>query len=87
VVERGQTKWEIDVSVWVISWVLWHNKNDLVFNSNIIPNPNALIYNCVSMLQTWAVVVKELDKEGLEKIVTPRVSKPHDYANHMFMRL
>jgi hypothetical protein len=68
VVERGQTKWEIDVSVWVISWVLWHNKNDLVFNSNIIPNPNALIYNCVSMLQTWAVVVKELDKEGLEKI-------------------
>jgi hypothetical protein len=20
-------------------------------------------------------------------IVTPRVSKPHDYANHMFMRL
>jgi hypothetical protein len=21
------------------------------------------------------------------RIVTPRVSKPHDYANHMFMRL
>jgi hypothetical protein len=22
-----------------------------------------------------------------KKFVTPRVSKPHDYANHMFMRL
>jgi hypothetical protein len=83
VVERGQTKWEIDVSVWVISWVLWHNKNDLVFNSNIIPNPNALIYNCVSMLQTWAVVVKELDKEGLEKIteeLTKRMEEEREEA-------
>jgi hypothetical protein len=24
---------------------------------------------------------------GQEAIVTPRVSKPHDYVNHMFMRL
>jgi hypothetical protein len=23
----------------------------------------------------------------IEETVTPRVSKPHDYANHMFMRL
>jgi hypothetical protein len=83
VVERGQTKWEIDVYVWVISWVLWHNKNDLVFNSNIIPNPNALIYNCVSVLQTWAVAVKELDREGLEKIteeLTKRMEEEREEA-------
>jgi hypothetical protein len=26
-------------------------------------------------------------RTAVEMVVTPRVSKPHDYANHMFMRL
>jgi hypothetical protein len=32
-----------------------------------------------------APTIEEVD-DGLV-VVTPRVSKPHDYANHMFMRL
>jgi hypothetical protein len=31
--------------------------------------------------------VELVNRAGNEVIVTPRVSKPHDYANHMFMRL
>jgi hypothetical protein len=67
----------------VISWVLWRNRNDLVFNSKIISNPNALIYNCVSFLQTWMIVVKEPDRGGLENIVeelTMRMEKEREEA-------
>jgi hypothetical protein len=52
----------------VISWALWHNRNDLVFNSKIIWNPSALIYNCVSLLQNWVTAGKEPDREGLENL-------------------
>jgi hypothetical protein len=36
------------------------------------------------------VAENELEEDLLQQVmvtVTPRVSKPHDYANHMFMRL
>jgi hypothetical protein len=49
----------------------------------VFPNPNALIYNCVSVLQTWAVAVKELDRGGLEKIaeeLTKRMEEEREEA-------
>jgi hypothetical protein len=52
----------------VISWALWRNRNDLVFNSKIISNPSALIYNYVSLLQVWVIAVKEIDRESLENL-------------------
>jgi hypothetical protein len=52
----------------VIYWALWLNRNDLVFNSKIIPTISTLIYNCVSLLQHWVITVKELDKGGMENL-------------------
>jgi hypothetical protein len=40
-----------------ISWTLWLNRNDLVFNSKIISTPGALIYKCVFFLQHWVIAV------------------------------
>jgi hypothetical protein len=39
----------------------------------------------VGYFVTMCLVVCRYD--GCGTAVTPRVSKPHDYANHMFMRL
>jgi hypothetical protein len=62
----------------VIAWALWRNRNDLVFNSKIISNPNALIYNCVSLLLTWVITVKELDREALENLVVELTKRMED---------
>jgi hypothetical protein len=35
----------------------------------------------------YVVGVGDDEGFGYAVVVTPRVSKPHDYANHMFMRL
>jgi hypothetical protein len=59
----------------VISWVLWHNINNLVFNSKVISNPSALIYNFSSLLQTRVIVVKEPDREGLEDLAEELTKK------------
>jgi hypothetical protein len=36
--------------------------------------------------QAWALPSNKFDP-ALRLTVTPHVSKPHDYVNHMFMRL
>jgi hypothetical protein len=41
----------------------------------------------VSFLAFQGVLDVELSYLFIVGDVTPRVSKPHDYANHMFMRL
>jgi hypothetical protein len=51
-----------------ISWALWLNRNDLVFNSKIISTPKALIYKCIFFLQHWVIAVTGPDKEDLEQL-------------------
>jgi hypothetical protein len=45
-----------------ISWTLWLNRNDLVFNSKIISTPNALIFK---LMQHWGGGGLEQSAEAL----------------------
>jgi hypothetical protein len=57
--EGGGGKWngKLIFLFGAISWTLWLNRNDLVFNSKIISTPGALIYKCVFFLQHWVIAV------------------------------
>jgi hypothetical protein len=51
-----------------------------------IGKPEYMCKNCNSIF--WFSERNQEDsRKNKQIIVTPRVSKPHDYANHMFMRL
>jgi hypothetical protein len=40
------------------------------------------------LLNQQLAIINQRDVDSVHMLaVTPRVSKPHDYANHMFMRL
>jgi hypothetical protein len=51
-----------------ISWTLWLNQNDLVFNSKIISSPKALIFKLISVVQHWVIAVTGPDRGQLEQI-------------------
>jgi hypothetical protein len=51
-----------------ISWTLWLNKNDLIFNNKIISIPRALIFKFVSFLH-WVIAWTGPDREGLEQLI------------------
>jgi hypothetical protein len=52
-----------------ICWMLWLNRNDLVFNNTIISSPKALIFKFLSFLQHWMIAWTGADREWLKQLV------------------
>jgi hypothetical protein len=65
-----------------ISWALWLNINDLIFNFKIILTPKALIYKCISFLQHWVIAVTGRDKdlEQLAEALTWKLDSEREVA-------
>jgi hypothetical protein len=65
-----------------ISWALWLNRNDLIFNFKIILTPKALIYKCISFLQHWVIAVTGRDKdlEQLAEALTWKLDSEREVA-------
>jgi hypothetical protein len=52
-----------------VSWTIWLNRNDLIFNNKIILTPRVLTFKFVSFLQHWVIVWTGPDREGLEQLI------------------
>jgi hypothetical protein len=60
------------------------------FKKTIVTDVDRKAYHDLGWLSGNLIsFIPEVDVPTVEgsTVVTPRVSKPHDYANHMFMRL
>jgi hypothetical protein len=62
----------------VISWSLWLNKNDFIFNNKIVSSPRALIFKIDSFLQHWVVAWTGAWKEVVEQLGETLTKKMDD---------
>ena len=52
-----------------ICWSLWLIRNDLVFNNNVISNPNVVVHRSIIFIQKWSILLKEKEKGWISKKV------------------
>jgi hypothetical protein len=52
-----------------VSWTLWLNRDDFIFNDRTVSSPRARIFQLISFLQHWIVVASGADRTALEQMV------------------
>lgn len=58
------------VGIAAICWALWKARNKTCFEKKPLPNPIAIICHACALMNYWAGLFKEMDKEALEAGVT-----------------
>ena len=50
-------------------WTLWKTRNDLVFNTKIVPAPVVVIHKTIALLTQWKILLKKKDRAKMELMI------------------
>ena len=52
-----------------VAWELWKTRNRLAIAKDFPKHPTVVIFKIVSCLQKWSILLKEKDREDLERVI------------------